>query len=164
MKPGGGRAKGAAFERAIVKAIRDAFGVEREDVYRTPLSGGHFADSKHSPGDIQFSPWLREVFPVAIECKFQKVASLDHLFLDSLDKSYWAKWLEQASSASEELTPCLVARIGRRNYAITPMLPNAPIRIGEPELRFCHKGAWWSMMRFTDYLQRWVSHVQLVKG
>lgn len=120
MKLGGGRAKGARFELDVAKAIREAFGTEKADVYRTPLSGGHYADRKHDPGDIQFAPWLRAALRLCIECKNHKGASLDPLLRDDFSRSYWEKWMRQASNASPSLIPCVVARVARVNIALLP--------------------------------------------
>jgi len=154
MKPGGSRVKGARYEREIVQEIREAFGVEKHEVYRTPLSGGHYADRRHDPGDVQFAPWLREAFPFSIECKNTARASLAPLFRDHLGTSYWSAWIEQATNAAEGLRPCLAVKADRRNYAVIPV-DDAIQECSIPSLWFSRDAELWRAVRFEDFLSEW---------
>ena len=58
--------KGSTFENAISKTVCQYFEVEREECYRTPLSGGHpFGDT----GDLVIGTKLFKQFPFVVECK-----------------------------------------------------------------------------------------------
>ena len=103
MKLGGGSAKGKAFERHVAHMIIDAFasfGITKQDCYRTPLSGGHFAASKEEPSDLVLSPKLRKLFPYVIECKSYR--KLDwHKLLVPGPKGHWQEWWDQVNKAAE---------------------------------------------------------------
>ena len=103
MKLGGGSAKGKAFERHVAHMIIDdfaSFGITKQDCYRTPLSGGHFAASKEEPSDLVLSPKLRKLFPYVIECKSYR--KLDwHKLLVPGPKGHWQEWWDQVNKAAE---------------------------------------------------------------
>lgn len=102
MRPGGGRAKGSAFEREVAKMIVATFaskGITKEDCYRTPLSGGHVYASKKDPGDLQISAALAKLFPYSVECKSYR--SLPWEKLVRRTTSIFDKWWEQALRAAE---------------------------------------------------------------
>lgn len=103
MKKGGGRAKGAAFERHVSKvliAAFEAYGVTAEDCYRTPQSGGHRFARKEDPGDLVISKRLQKLFPFCVECKFYKKLQWNALLTKQKDKSHWTDWWDQAVTAS----------------------------------------------------------------
>lgn len=115
MRPGGGRAKGAAFERHVAKLIVTAFageGITAKDCYRTPLSGGHIHASKSDPGDLVMSRALRKLFPYSVECKHYRDLEWPKL-LSSNSKGEFAQWWAQACKAAGNLAPVLIFRQNR---------------------------------------------------
>ena len=111
--------KGARYERSIVKAIREVCGLDAEQCWRTPLSGGHYAEAS---GDIQFAPRVRDLLPVSIECKHHAGVKLDGLLSLGCPNAPWLDWLHQTekAAAKDGLEPLLIARVNRRDYAIGP--------------------------------------------
>lgn len=62
------KAKGAGFERVLVKDIIKVFKLtNKRDCYRTPLSGGHHANRQAA--DIFISPEFQPRFPWVVEAK-----------------------------------------------------------------------------------------------
>jgi hypothetical protein len=99
MRPGGGRAKGHAFERQVAKLIIKAFarfGIKKVDCYRTPLSGGHRFACKKQPGDLVISARLAKLFPFCVECKNNERWEMWHFVSGLQEDSIESKWLRQA--------------------------------------------------------------------
>lgn len=117
MKPGGGRAKGSAFERHVSKLIVTAFessGITSRDCYRTPSSGGHRFAKRKDPGDLVISKRLRRLFPFSVECKFVRRLLWSVLFSNRKSKQHWSVWWEQAKIASSrQCPPILIFRENR---------------------------------------------------
>ena len=89
------KAKGANFERAVAKKLKDAYGVE---FVRTPLSGGFFRQSESFKGDIVPADKSVEC-KLHMECKSQKTWSLP-------------AWLKQAENdAPENSYPCVITHL-----------------------------------------------------
>ena len=115
MKPGGGRDKGALFEREVAKLIIKAFacyGIKRKDCYRTPLSGGHRFASKLDPGDLVVSARMRKLFPFSVEAKHHKnITGLEWgALLCGNDPAELLSWWRQTVRAAKtrKLEPLLV--------------------------------------------------------
>ena len=111
MKHSGGysKAKGSAFELAVVKLIRKA--VKRkfpsESIcYRTPRSGGHYIIGG---ADIIIGPELRKIFPFAVECKHRKTIKLHKLFKVSKETKEFLKQSIENTYESDDY-PLLVIR------------------------------------------------------
>ena len=105
MRQGGGREKGANFERLVAQSIRKSLGGKLKDCYRTPMSGGHHSAAK---GDLVVSLDFVRYFPFAVECKHHRLWTPRRFF--SLTKSE-ESWLDQAETArTETCAPMLIAR------------------------------------------------------
>lgn len=153
------RAKGAAFERLTVNAIREAFAVGGEDCFRTPGSGGHMNFSKRYPGDVYVSEELRKRFPFVVECKHHKTW---HAGAMMLNRKSERAWLEQVTrdtkKAGRGIYPLLVMR-----GPSTPIYAALPGRVlkrllpkGTPRVRtylvFQYRNQSWVMMDFPVLL------------
>jgi hypothetical protein len=115
MRPGGGRAKGASFERKVAKIIVAAFkhqGITGKHCYRTPLSGGHRYASKKDPGDLVISPVLKKIFPYSVECKsYARLEWAKLLLTPKAAKGHFTKWWKQTVRAAGLMgRPILVFR------------------------------------------------------
>jgi hypothetical protein len=152
MKDGGGKAKGATFERLVADLIRKAFKLTKKDVYRTPLSGGHpYAD----PADLVMSPAARRVFPFSVECKHRKTWKL------TLDKetAEVRTWKQQATRAAQrsKLTPLLVIRGNATDiYCALPRI-HAP---AEMDCACVAMADGWVLLRFRDFLRLRLTRVK----
>lgn len=105
MRQGGGREKGANFERLVATAIRKSLGGKTRDCYRTPMSGGHHSAAN---GDLVVSLDFVKYFPFAVECKHHRLWTPRRFF--SLTRNE-ASWLDQAETArTETCAPMLIAR------------------------------------------------------
>ena len=157
------RRKGNAYESRIVEMIRTAYELERPDVYRTPQSGGHRADSVHNPGDIQFAPWLRPALPLVIECKHHRTASLSTL-LGPTPGQLWSGWLGQAlrQVRTDKQIPCLVARVDRIDLALLPGTARITGAV-YPLLRIRYHGSVWHGVRFQDLLPKYAEAVRALR-
>lgn len=126
MRAGGGRAKGANFERVVAKAVIRSFarfGITIKDCYRTPMSGGHPAASLTSPGDLVVSARLAKLFPFSVECKRVEALSLDQLFQTGTTTGLLQKFMQQAvRQAGQEWIPLLVVK---KNHG--PLLAVLPV-------------------------------------
>ena len=157
MKPGGGRLKGASFERAVAKVIVKAlskFGITKADCYRTPLSGGHRYAKKEDPGDLVISRRLRQYFSHTVECKDYKKSVLSHFFYlkPSLRE---CKWLEQAiSQETQKLDMLLVFKHDHTMFCCRRLMR---IPKSKPSLCFVFKGGSYVVELFKDYLQALVT-------
>lgn len=98
MRPGGGKPKGGAYERKIIKIIAKHFikaghKISISDCYRTKNSGG-----SNEKGDLQFSSEMCKLFNWCVECKFYKEFKFEQLLYhyDKMKKSWKFKaWWEQ---------------------------------------------------------------------
>lgn len=151
MRRGGGRDKGARFERGVARQIREAYDLAPADVWRTPQSGGHRADSVRHPGDIQFVPWVRAALGIVIECKHYKRVPLAPL-LTGEPGARWNAWLEQACKAAGDEHPCLIARIDGADYAAVAEPKAAQVEICGPCLVFPAVGRWWRLVPLAALL------------
>ncbi len=106
------RAKGAGFENLLAKMIREAFGTDKDTCYRTPLSGGHQAYSKKSPGDLLVSDSLFKRFPFVVEAKHRKTFHPASFFKPTKDQRGWITHLfvDLAKSPRASAHPLLICR------------------------------------------------------
>ena len=113
------RSKGSGFERQIAKAVVAVYAAEfpkknfdKTDCWRTPLSGGHHAISKHDPGDLQYSPRLKKLFPWSVECKSYRRLHWHRLMTKKKNKGHWNKWWSQCVKAAGKLgmSPLLIVK------------------------------------------------------
>lgn len=123
MKAGGGRNKGSAFERKVAKLIIATFankGINKEDCYRTPGSGGHRFASKTDPGDLVLSPALRELFNFSVECKHYAKLDWGVLLSNRRKKGQFESWWRQCCKAAvDDAIPLLVFKRNNGNiYAM----------------------------------------------
>lgn len=107
MKKGGGRLKGNAFERLVASKIVEAFaefGITKEDVFRTPSSGGHRYAKKSDPGDLVLSRKLEDLFRFSVECKHERQIDWGLYFRRWRDMPKTAqlkRWFTQAQEAAD---------------------------------------------------------------
>jgi hypothetical protein len=101
MRPGGGHAKGAGFERRICRALSSWLTAgARDDLFsRNVLSGGQFTVAKGkrgSPGDITGVDPLAAPFLAlfAVECKHHRSLYLEQLLLKPLGDSPFGRIIE----------------------------------------------------------------------
>ena len=121
--PVNSREKGAEYERKIAAAFRRTLGLEKNQVFRTPLSGGHEAAAAHHPGDLQFRPEsLDHRLNLAVECKHWAEARVKHLLTG--DGAYWDQWLMQAAGDIGMRRPVVIARVERMDLAVFPWDPS----------------------------------------
>jgi hypothetical protein len=170
VKPGGGRQKGAMFERHIAKRIVDAFtefGVTKVDCYRTPSSGGHRYAKEADPGDLVISERLRGVFPFHVECKHHRDVDLWTLLVSPPKKSWkFFHWLRQAIEAttSDNLHPMVVFKANSMPIlcAIPATINTIPL-IGSFSFIHVHTPVevppyrGWRVFTLDLFLQLWVS-------
>ena len=138
MKKGiNGRTKGSGFERHVAGLIIDAFkeyGIQKEDCYRTPLSGGHRFAAKSDPGDLLMTPKLQALFPFVVECKFYKKLNWVDLMNPVGLKSQFGTWWAQATKAAHELSkpPLLVFKGNRTDVycmGLSVQIKKYPVKI-----------------------------------
>jgi len=105
MRPGGSKAKGSDYERAIAKLFTAAYYPEGDgEVRRIPLSGGW--DKRLVPGDLvplkcvdkqTEEMVIDRSFPFSVECKTYADANVKHFFSGLYSKeTVIFEWLEQA--------------------------------------------------------------------
>lgn len=122
MRPGGGKAKGSSFERAVCKALSLWVTYnERDDVlWRSALSGGRFTTSRkkkdsgleHVAGDIcaVHSDGYAFVDFFYIECKFYKKFDW-HRLLDDHAGVLAGFWIDTCKKAQDvKKSPLLIFR------------------------------------------------------
>lgn len=129
MRAGGGKAKGAAFERLVCERLSlwQSSGKRDDLFWRSAMSGGRasvkFQKGKKNQsqiGDIsaidQDGHWLVSLF--VIECKFVKSAEFDSWINSNGGMAYgfWAKLVAQAEAADRY--PMLVIKQNR----VVPMV------------------------------------------
>ena len=167
MKPGGSIRKGNKFENDVAKLILQAAGkgFKREDCYRTPISGGHFAASKEDPGDLVLSDRLLAYFPFVLECKNQQVLDFEHFFFMPKPMKAWKeqKWLLQvmksALSIKKRIPMLVVTKKNSGAYAIVPVLDlyawSDVVSKGFPtgEMKFIFGGTIWIMVPLSRVLK-----------
>ncbi len=64
------RGKGGDFERFLMNRIRAVMGFTKEQCYRTPMSGGHYA--LRTASDLTFTADVQERWPWVVEAKHWK--------------------------------------------------------------------------------------------
>lgn len=173
MKLGGGRAKGAAFERKVAKLLLQTFrkaglDVSAEDAFRTPLSGGHKYASKTDPGDIQLSTKILEWFPMVVECKHWRQLQVER-FLQKPKKSWKEfQWLDQVSVSALQTgrSPLLVMKSNNGvilcAHTAEISLPSFPSPMHQPLITFVFRKSIWWVYPFEDFLQRLSSSLYFV--
>jgi len=104
MRPGGGKAKGKAFEKLVSGRVQEWLGLGPEDIIRTR--------SGDDDCDIGLSPAAKKIFPYWLECKHTNTLSIP-------------AWLRQAEAAIKrhnayDQTPVIVFRQtgSRKLYAV----------------------------------------------
>jgi hypothetical protein len=163
--PVNGRLKGKAFEREVAEEIREIFGYDKNEIFRTPNSGG-FANTQRSDISIREDILVSE-FPVSIECKWYKDWSLAKMVqLTATEKSWHLQCL--ASSALTviqfqkrkpdlHLLPILVCKGNNRDpWAFSPQwhgLGAATIsNLVAPYLAYLYEGELWAGAPLDAYL------------
>lgn len=152
------RNKGADFERLVAKMFRDSLEAEKDEIMRTPLSGGH---SMGDRGDLQVSARIRSRFPFCVECKHSKEWRPGH-FMTKTPGYMEKSWLEQAAAAAARAVPnqfpLLVIRGNRTPiYAVFPVAAeeSIPLPFVSPYLVFTAETSpwkYWQMILFEDFL------------
>ena len=151
MRPAGSSQKGKLYERDIARLIRQAFDLKDRQVYRTPMSGGHPYASTVDPGDIQFAPDIRDRFPWHVECKHHADVKISLLFRPEGSRQKFDAWLEQVTSGPGHLTPILVFRADRKNWAALPAAKYHGV-LRQPTLFFYRQGRKWVLVTLDDFL------------
>jgi hypothetical protein len=89
--------KGSTFENVISKTVCQYFEAEREECYRTPLSGGHpFGDT----GDLVIGTKLFKQFPFVVECKAYQDWKPGVMFSPNVREMGWLNQVSRASAQS----------------------------------------------------------------
>ena len=162
MRRGGSRAKGNAFENQICRNIRKdlaPFGVTKQDVYRTPLSGGHpFCND----ADLIISDRLQPLFPFTVECKHHRdlsvsrVMEMHKIFERFLQQVIRANTTAVANGAGE-VFPLLIWK-GNFTQTYAATYPKAIISTYGRELpesfnrlHFWFRGVKWAMFNWQDF-------------
>lgn len=163
-----GKAKGGKFEHTIARTIAEHFNplkIKEDDCYRTKNSGA----TVRQPGDIQFSPALRKVFPAVIECKHYR--SIHYKMNAPIEsqinpiKEWWKQFRQEQRQAKkshallimrENRCPIVVAFFPA---AIDRIAPNVIIK--KAKFRTIIKTSWkgdpvW-IVPLTDFLHYYVA-------
>lgn len=129
MRPGGGRRKGAEFERWVAKQLARWWASVEPDAQfvRTPLSGGWSTPAARAGfracGDVMTTA---KRFPFAVEAKANQKIHQPSLFRDC-----WEQAVRQAEESEPSLLPLLVYRVNRGRAMIASwgvVLPFAEYR------------------------------------
>ena len=121
MKQGGGRIKGATFERFVATSICKAFKVPNKCCYRTPLSGGHPYDSR---ADLKIAEPLLSRFPYHVECKHRSDFTCGHLVRPSASLREWLQKTVRYSGGQRSLV------VVRGNRTPIFALSSRPVAVG----------------------------------
>ncbi len=158
MRPGGGKSKGASFERKVAEMIRDAgahLGFKKEDVYRTPASGGHWASKGMHPSDLVLKKRVRKYFPYAVECKHIKKFAF-HWFLTREGPIY--EWIDQVTKAMKDdktinvRMPMVVFTWNRAPVFCIVKSSHVTEHLGH-KVTFVYKDATWHVVKFKVILK-----------
>lgn len=156
MKQGGGRSKGATFERTVSKMIVEAskhLGVRQQDCYRTPMSGGHPNAKYQHPSDLVMSKKLLKHFSVSVECKHYKKVDLQTLFTKT---GLVFSWVAQASHAAlhsnDDLTPLVVFKWNNSQVFCIFPVGSLPRPNHQTYMRFFYKKQYWHVVLFQALL------------
>ncbi len=159
------RAKGASFENLLAKMIREAFSLEKEDCYRTPLSGGHQAYSKEYPGDLLISDRLFERFPFVVEAKHRRTYTPSSFLDPNKEQRAWLAHLlvDLAKSPHGKAAyPLLVCR-GQRTQIFCAMplraLRDLELMMPPHYLGWPFEGTQWIQVYFEYILEQMGSQV-----
>ncbi len=165
MRPGGGAAKGAAFEREVASALsRWVSGNQRTDLFRrSVLSGGSFTVAQRkdiedhgTPGDIMATHPLAFGFATrfAIECKHK--ASLDfEMLLFNPERSFLVKTFEKTQRDASKLgqRALVVAKQNRRPTVLfTARETGEIIRASNPRSRLRYV---WHAVAGEYFMMEW---------
>lgn len=150
-----GRAKGATFEREVANMIREAYaahGCTKSDVYRTPMSGGHFAQSDKS--DLTISPEFGEIFPYVIECKAWKNFHPGYFLFPTKDTlSVFAQVGAAVAKGNYSGIPAIVCKANNWPVFVTiPYQYGTDALLNHPHICFVIDGQWWLAMEFAAFL------------
>ncbi len=120
MKPGGGRAKGAAFEREVASMLYDRLGIKfRRELTQYQISGlGDLVPVDDAPD-----------WPFVIECK--RYAS------GSIKPEWWGQVITAARKA--ELFPALIVRFDRREIVCRVPIDAFEKMVGGPYKHGFHR-------------------------
>lgn len=175
MRPGGGKSKGASFERTVAKLVIKAacrvLNISKKDIYRTPGSGGHRYASKTDPSDLVISKRLLKRFPFTVECKWYKSVNFGHFWtLSTRRRLSWKefKWvdqvLEENSSFRERRIPIVVFKQNKGSVFclwcdLDPVARQArkaivKLRTLKPKLKIKFRGNTWYLTLFSHVLRR----------
>jgi hypothetical protein len=174
MRPGGGHAKGAKFERDICKRLsRWWTRGERDDVFwRTPQSGGRATRRKQKGqgtfghhGDIQAidpigRPLLDHII-FELKCGYGYASVMD--IIDGSGKSIWDKWIAGAKrvmiESGSDSWALIVRRSGKKIVICVPVNPDrtfAPVTAPLPKHILVsdvgENDEWLMVMEFEDFL------------
>ncbi len=132
------------------------FKLNKEDVYRTPGSGGHIFASKEDPGDLVLSMKVKKIFPASVECKHYKKLELQGLFSA---EGLFFKWIDQSWKSAKKqggkifLHPIVVFKWnGSKIFTIYPSDAFTLHSSKVPYMRFFYKNRYWRMALFSDLL------------
>jgi len=153
------RAKGASFERLLVKMILEATGLGKDHCYRTPLSGGHAQYRNDQPGDLFISDTLFEMFPFVVEAKHNRTWRPGVMFEPRKQERDWlAQVWRDSARGRDGASPLLVMRgngteifAAATGTAFQRLLGWSPITL--PHLVFRYEEATWVMTRFENVLK-----------
>jgi hypothetical protein len=174
MRPGGGHAKGAQFERDICKRMSLWWtGGERDDVFwRTPQSGGR-ATRRGQKGQKTFGHHgdIQAIDPIGrplldhmifeLKCGYGHTSVMD--LIDGSGKSTWDKWISGARRVSIESgsrTWALIVRRSNKKIVICVLVDShltfLPVTAPMPKhIQVFDVGGndeWLMVMEFEDFL------------
>jgi hypothetical protein len=154
-----GRLKGKAFERETAIRIREIFGLDDKEVYRTPNSGG-FANTQRSDISIR-EDILVEQLPISVECKWYKDWTIAKMVqLTTVEKSWHAQCLTSTALTQEQfkkrknmpaIMPILACKGNNRapwmftrdDHALAHLLRAGLLQAGEPYMQYQYGDALW---------------------
>lgn len=175
MRSGGGKAKGSAFERKvasmIIKATKDTgFHFEKEDCYRTPMSGGHIYAKQEEPSDLVLSKRLRKVIPIAVECKFRKTINMYHFTVpfEQHEKSWEEKnAIDQVLRATKKSSyyPVVILKNNREPIVLVMRLADLKFLFPRCKIgfKFSYNEDTWCALEFEAFLKAFRKHLKGMK-
>jgi len=145
------KAKGSEFERRIANMIRDELGLSRDEAFRTPMSGAHFALG--TGVDIQLSGKALERFPFAVECKHVRTWTPSAMLQTPLrrQEEMWLRQVVQGAS-STGLMPVLIMS-GHRTDIWAATYDDGRLAVRAPRVHFLFDGRSWIMVLFREFLR-----------
>lgn len=150
-----GRRKGNSYENDIAKLVREAYaahGCNDKDIYRTPLSGGHYAQSDKS--DLTISPEFREIFPYVIECKAWENFHPGYFLRPTKEVlSAFTQVGEAVAKGDYSGIPAVVCKANRwPTFIAIPYQYGTPALFEHPHSCFPLGGQWWLATELDAFL------------